>query len=152
MPLLDIAGSGLFHNSAGVLHALATILELAFGSAFILALTFFSFIGVIIYAVYRGYQTQSVLKGARTLIHAFGYAVGTSVALMFVLVAGLFFSIAVVKLLFITVLLGFAVSFVVRETFLFLVLKRFGKYLMYFTALQYLQEMVYPNGEQENQP
>jgi hypothetical protein len=54
--------------------------------------------------------------------------------------------------LFVTVLIAFAVSFAVRETFLFLVLKRFGKYVMYFTALQFVKEKVYQHAEQENQP
>ena len=151
MSLLDIGSWGLFNHSAGFLHVLGTIFKLALGSAAILALTFVSFIGVIIYSIYSGFQKQSVLAGARTLIHTTAYAIGASVALLFALFTGMFFSIAAAKLLFVTLLVGFAVSFVVRETFLFLVLKRFGKYLMYFTALRYIKETVYRNGQQENQ-
>ena len=149
MTLLDIGGAGF---SGEVFHVLGTALKLAAGSIGILALAFFAFIGVIFYSLYDGYQRQSVLEGARTLIHLTAYAIGASFALLFALVAGMFFSIAAAKLLFVTVLVGFAVSFVVRETFLFLVLKRFGKYLMYFTALRYVKETVYRNGQQENQP
>ena len=149
MTLLDIGGAGF---SGEVFHVLATALKLVAGSIGILALAFFAFIGAVAYSFYDGYKRQSILEGARTLIHFTAYAIGASVALLFALVAGMFFSIAAAKLLFVTVLVGFAVSFVVRETFLFLVLKRFGKYLMYFTALRYVKETVYPNGQQENQP
>ena len=152
MTLLDIGGSGLSMNSAGFLHVLGTVLKLAAGSVIILMMAFMSVIGSIIYSVYDGYQKQSILEGARTLIHFTAYAIGVSVALVFALVVGLLFSMTVAKLLFVAVLIAFTVGIIMRETFLFLVLKRFGKYLMYFTALQYIKETVYPNGEQENQP
>jgi len=151
MTLLDVAGSGLFNHSVGFFHIFGAIVKLAMVSFMILLLSVFSFIGAIIYSVYKGYQSASLLEGVRTLIHFTAYTIGLTIALTFAFVAGMFFSMATAKLLFVTMLIGFAVSFVVRETFLFLALKRFGKYLMYFTALQYIKEMVYTHGEQENQ-
>jgi hypothetical protein len=152
MTLLDVGGAGLFSHSGTLLHVLGMAFKLIAGSFMILVSAFFSLIGIVVYSIYKGYQTSSVLQGARTLIRLVAYAIGASVALVFALVAGLFFSIATAKLLFVTVLIAFAVSFVVRETFLFIVLKRFGKYVMYFTALQLIKEKVYNHGEQENQP
>ena len=152
MTLLDIGGSGFFSNSAGFFQVLGTVLKLAAGSVMILMMAFMSVIGCIIYSVYDGYQKQSVLEGARTLTHFTAYAIGVSVALTFALIVGMLFSMTVAKLLFVAVLIAFTVGIIVRETFLFLVLKRFGKYLMYFTALQYIKEKVYTNGEQENRP
>jgi hypothetical protein len=84
-------------------------------------------------------------------VQAVAYVIGISVALAFVMVSAMFFSVATIKLLFIAVLITFVVAFVVRETFLFLILKRFGKYVMYFTALRYIKENVYTNGQQQNQ-
>ena len=152
MTLLDVSGSGLFSNSAAFIHALGEVVKLAAGSFLILLLAFFSFIGIIIYSFYSGYKNMSILHGARTLIHGTAYAIGVSIALTFALVAGMFFSLAAAKLVFVTVLVAFIVAFVVRETFLFMLLKRFGKYLMYFTVLQRIKERVYTNGQQENQP
>ncbi len=152
MTLLDISGSGLFSHSSQILHVLGMAVKFAAGSFFILLAALFSFIGIIIYSFYKGYQTSSILNGARTLIQFAAYAVGISMALVFALVAGMFFSIATAKLLFVALVIAFAVSFVVRETVLFLVLKRFGKYLMYFTVLQYAKEKVYNHAQQENQP
>jgi len=152
MTLLDISSTGFFSNSAGFFHALGEVAKLAAGSFMIVLFAFFSFIGVFIYSAYKGYQTMSLLEGARTLIHSVAYLIGVSISLVFALVAGMFFSLATAKLLFATVLIAFIVGFVVRETFLFLVLKRFGKYLMYFTALQQIKERIYTNGQQENQP
>ncbi len=152
MSLLDVAGTGLFSHSADFFHALGMALKFLGGSFIILIAAVFSFIGVILYSIYSGIQTSSVLNGAKTLIHFTAYAIGITIALGVALVLGMFFSLTAGKLLFVTVLIAFAVSFIVRETFLFLVLKRFGKYLMYFTALQYIKEKVYNNGEQENHP
>ena len=152
MSLLDISNSGLFSHSADFFHALGMGVKFLGGSFMILLAAVFSFIGVIIYSIYSGFQASSVLHGAKTLIHFTAYAIGITVALVFALVLGMFFSLTAAKLLFVTLITAFAVSFIVRETFLFLVLKRFGKYLMYFTALQYIKEKVYNNGEQENQP
>ena len=151
MSLLDVSGSGLFSHSGDFSHALGLAVKFLGGSFMILLAALFSFIGVIIYSIYSGFQASSVLHGAKTLIHFTAYAIGITVALVFALVLGMFFSLTA-KLLFVTLLIAFAVSFIVRETFLFLVLKRFGKYLMYFTALQYIKEKVYNDGEQENQP
>lgn len=152
MTLLDISGAGLFSHSATFFHVLGMAFKLMAGSFMVMLLALFSLIGAIVYAVYRGYQATSVLHGVRTLIRFAAYAVGASVALMFALITGLFFSLGVAKLLFVTLVIAFAVAFVVRETFLFLVLKRFGKYVMYFTALQYAKEKVYEHAQQENQP
>ncbi len=148
MTLLDISGSGL---SSEIFNVLGVIGKLAAGSIAIILLAVFSFIGIIIYSLSKGYQTSSVLGGARTFVHAVAYLIGISTALVFAMVATTFFSLAAFKLLFVSVLIAFTVSFVVRETFLFLILKRFGKYLMYFTALQYIQEKVYTNGQQQNE-
>jgi|GEM_PF-3094493 hypothetical protein len=151
MTLLDVAGSGLFSNSAPLFHALGEVAKLAAGSFLILLLAFTSFVSATIYALYRAYQTSSVLGAARTFVQAVAYVIGISVALAFVMVSAMFFSVATIKLLFIAVLITFVVAFVVRETFLFLILKRFGKYVMYFTALRYIKENVYTNGQQQNQ-
>jgi len=151
MTLLDIAGSGLSGNSAPFFHVLAELAKLAAGSFLILLLAFSSFVGIAIYALYRAYQTSSVLGAARTFVQAVAYVIGICVALAFVMVSAMFFSVAAIKLLFIAALITFAVAFVVRETFLFLILKRFGKYVMYFTALQYIREKVYTDGQQQNQ-
>ena len=142
MTLLDISGSGLYSHSAQFFHALGMAFKLVAGSFFILLAALFSLVGIIGYSLYKGYQTSSILGGARTLIHLAAYTIGISIALLFALVAGMFFSIATAKLLFVTLVIAFAVSFVVRETFLFLILKRFGKYVMYFTVLQYAKEKV----------
>ena len=152
MTLLDVAGSGLFSSSSSFLHVLGMAFKLVAGSLMILLVALFSFVAVIGYSIYKGYQTTSLLHGVRTLIQLGAYAIGMSIALLFALIAGLFFSITVAKLLFVAVLIAFAVAFVVRETFLFLILKRFGKYVMYFTVLQYAKEKVYDNAQQENQP
>jgi len=151
MTLLDVAGQGLFSNSASFFHALGEVAKLAAGSFLILLMAFTSFIGAIVYALYRAYQTSSVLGAARTFVQLVAYVIGISLALTFVMVSVMFFSLAAVKLAFIAVLIAFTVAFVVRETFLFLILKRFGKYLMYFTALQYIKDSVYNNGQQQNQ-
>lgn len=152
MSLLDISSSGLFSHSGAVFHVLGALVKLVAGSFIILSLTVLSFIGVIIYALSKGYQSNSLTGGARTFVQGASYLIGAIVALMFVLVAGLFFTIAAFKLLFVAVLIAFTVAFVVRETFLFLVLKRFGKYVMYFTALQYIKDNVYNNGQQQQDP
>ena len=148
MTLLDISGSGL---TSEFFHLLGIVGKLAVGSLAILLLAVFSFVGIIIYSLARGYQTSSILGGARTFVHSVAYLIGISVALAFAMIATLFFSLAAFKLLFVSVLIAFIVAFVVRETFLFLVLKRFGKYVMYFTALQYIKEKVYTDGQQQNQ-
>ena len=152
MTLLDVSGTGLFSHSSEFFHVLGMGLKLVAGSFMIVLLAFTSLIGAVVYSFMRGYQTSSVLHGARTLIRMAAYAIGASIALVFALIAGLFFSLTVAKLLMVTVLIAFVVSFVVRETFLFLVLKRFGKYVMYFTVLQYAKEKVYDHAQQENQP
>ena len=152
MTLLDVSGSGLFAHSGQFFHLVGLALKLVVGSLMILLTALFSFVAIIAYSLYQGYQTSSILGAARTLIQLAAYAIGISFALLFALVAGMFFSLAIAKLLFVTVLIAFAVSFVVRETFLFLILKRFGKYVMYFTALQYAKEKVYDHAGQENQP
>ena len=148
MTLLDISGAGL---SSGFFHVLGFIGKLAVGGMAIVLLAAFSFVAVTIYSLTKGYQTQSIMGGARTFVHAVAYLIGISAALAFAMVASMFFTLGAVKLLFISVLIAFAVAFVVRETFLFLVLKRFGKYVMYFTALQYIKEKVYTDGQQQNQ-
>ena len=152
MTLLDVAGSGLFANSSSFVHVLGMAFKLAAGSFMILLSVLFTFIGINVYSIYRGYQKASLLHGVQTLIQLGAYAIGISIALTFALIAGLFFSITVAKILFVAVLIAFAVAFIVRETFLFLILKRFGKYVMYFTVLQYAKEKVYDNAQQEKQP
>jgi hypothetical protein len=152
MTLLDISGAGLFNHSSELLHVLGAIAKLIVGSFMIVALAAISFIGITVYSLSRGYRTSSIMLSAKTFVHATAYLIGASMALAFVMVATMFFHLAVFKLLFIALLITFAVAFLIRETFLFLVLKRFGKYVMYFTALQYIKEKVYTNGQQENQP
>jgi hypothetical protein len=151
MIIADIASAGLFKDGGGFFHVLGMVFKLGLGGVMIMLLTVFSYIGGAIYSVYKGYEARSVLHGGRTLIHVTGYVMGAGAALSFALVAGLFFGISALKLLFVAVVLGFAVSFITRETLLFVVLQKFGKYVMALSFFEWLRELVFTNGKQETQ-
>jgi hypothetical protein len=149
MALLDIAGSGLFGYHGGFFHMLGSVFKLGAGGVAIFVLTIFGYIGSIIYSIYKGFEAKSILHGCRTLIQMTGYVMGASAALTFALVASIFFGIPALTLLFVTVVIGFAVSFIARETLLFMVLKKFGTYIMALTAFEWIKELVLNHGEQE---
>jgi hypothetical protein len=151
MTLLNIGDSGLFHQTGGFFHVLASALKLGAGGVFILVWTVVAYVASLFYSVYKGIEARSVMRGARTLIHSIGYVMGVGAALTFALLAGIFFGISVLKLLFLAVVIGFAVSFISRETLLFVVLKKFGTYVMALSVIESAKDLLYPNGKQQTQ-
>ncbi|MFI5140521.1 MAG: hypothetical protein ACHQIM_22065 [Sphingobacteriales bacterium] len=150
MTLLEIAGNGLFEHAPDFFRVVATTFKLIGGSFLILLLALLSFAGIIARSVYIGILHSSFIRGFRTLIRATAYAIGVSLAMIFLLVASTFFSISGFKLFAIAFVIAFVVSFIARETFMFLLLKRFGKYIFYLTTLHRAGKVAYNYVKEEN--
>lgn len=150
MTLLDIAGSGMFSGSSQFSHVVGDILKLLGGSLLIAVLSITLFIGVIVRSVYAGIRQSSLLDGIGTLIRLAAYVIGLIIALLFVLVTTTLFSLPLVKVLLIAAIIVFAAAFITRETFLFLLIKRFGKYIFYLTTLHRAGKVAYNYVKTEN--
>jgi hypothetical protein len=156
MIILDISGSGLFSQSNQFFTILGDSLKFAGGGFLVLLLTVISLFAIVGRSVYKGIEDASLITGIRTLIRLAGYAIGISIALIFMLGATIFFSVSFLKVLLISIAIALTVSFIARETFMFLILKRFGKYIFYFTTLQRISKVIYeipkdktPSSEEE---
>jgi hypothetical protein len=147
MTFLEIAGSGLhadFYCIAGA------ALKLIGGSFIILLLALMSFAGIIARSVYVGITHTSVVRGVRTFIRSISYAFGLGLALFFLLIAATFFNLSNLVLFISAMVIVFVASFIARETFMFLILKRFGKYIFYLTTLHRAGKVAYSYVKEEN--
>jgi len=152
MTLLDASGSGLFSRSSQITHVLGQFFKIIAGSAGILILAVWAFIAVIVRAVYVAVIHRSPLRGFYSWLRLSAYGIGLVLALMFMLVTSVLFSIAWFKLLFAAFLITVVVAFLARETFMFLIFKRFGKYLFYFATLREMHQVIVQNGNEETAP
>lgn len=143
MVILDVAGWGLFSGAPQFMQVLGDILKVLGGSLLIGFLAIGLFIGAIIRAVFAGIREQSLLHAGSTLFRLTTYGIGITVALFFVLVATALFSVSLLKVALIGLALVFVVAFIARETFLFLLLQRFGKYIFYLTTLHGAGKTIY---------
>jgi hypothetical protein len=150
MTLLDIAGSGMFTNSGQFLHVLGDVLKLLGGSLVIGILSIVLLLGLIVRSVLRGIRQASLVDGLNTLIRSVAYVIGIDLALLFVLVATTLFSISALKTVLIAAGIVFVAAFIARETFLFFILKKFGKYIFYLTTLHRTGKVVYAYVKPEN--
>jgi hypothetical protein len=150
--ILDISGSGLLQHASPVLHILGEAAKLIFGSFAILLFAIVSFVAVITRSVLKGVQTSSVLIAFRSLLRWVAYVIGISFALTFMLLVSTFFAVSFVKLLLISAVIALVVSFVAKETFWFLIFKRFGKYIFYLTTLHRASKVVYNYVKTEKDP
>src|ERR1700719_2867506 len=101
MILLDIAGKGLFSHSGEIFSILGSVLKLVAGSFGIILLALFSFVGIIIASIFKAIEHSSLIHGFRYLIRTTAYAIGICLALVFILVTGIFFSIPFFQLILI---------------------------------------------------
>jgi hypothetical protein len=137
---LDITGATI---ATGFFHALGATLALLGGSFLIIVYTFFALVGSVIFSVYKGIEHASFIHAFRVLLRAVTYLIGIGLALLFMLVATVLFSISFLKLFVIAIAIVFVAAFVVRETFLLLIFKRFGRYIFYLTTLHQTSKVVY---------
>ncbi len=150
MTLLDIAGSGMFSGSSQFSHVVGDILKLLGGSFLIGVISIALLVGVIVRSVFTGIRQSSLIDGASMLIRSVAYVIGLSLALLFVLVATTLLSLSALKTVLIALGIVFVAAFIARETFLFLVFKKFGKYIFYLTTLHRTGKVVYAYVKTEN--
>jgi hypothetical protein len=152
MTLLDISGTGLFSHSSQTNDVLPQVFKILAGSAGILILAFWSFLAIIIRSVYLAVLYRSPLRGFYAFLRLTAYGIGAALALVFILLASVFFSIAWYKILLIAVFITVITAFIARETFVFLIFKRFGKFLFYFATLREIGKVISTNDNEEKTP
>jgi hypothetical protein len=141
MTLMDVSGAGLFTDSHAFASILGAALKLVAGGFFILMFAVFAFIASAVYSIYRAMVTSSAITGLQLLLRSASYSIGATVALLFLLIAGVFFAVSSFKLLIIATVIALASAFLVRETVIFLTLKRFGKYIFLFSTLRHISKV-----------
>jgi hypothetical protein len=152
MALLDISGTGLFSHSGQATHVLTEVFKILAGSAGILILAFWSLIAIVIRSIYMAVLYRSPFKGFYTFLRLTAYGIGAVLALVFILLAAVFFSIAWYKILLIAAFITVITAFIARETFMFLIFKRVGKFLFYFATLREIGKVISNNGNEEKTP
>jgi hypothetical protein len=149
MTSIDISGTGLFSHTSQITHVFGAALKVVAGSVGIFILAFWLLIGIVIRSFYLAVTRRSVTRGAYSLLRSVAYGIGLILALFFVLFASVLFSIAWFKLLLVAVFITVVTAFIARETLIFLIIKRFGKYLFYFATLREIAQVISSHGNKE---
>ncbi len=147
---LDIAGTGLSIDTHTIFQVIGTTLKLIGGSFMIFILALLGFAAIVVRSFQQGIFHSSLMRGLQVLIRSTAYAIGAGVALMFMLLASTFFSVSFLNLFLVAILIAAVVGFVARQTFMFLIFKRFGKYILYLTTLHRAGKVAYNYVKTEN--